>query len=1682
MANRFAIDEDVNRFAITDPGVVTIEPEFADRDKFAQSAIDELVIQPDKIWDPLRRGQIASGLIDSLAKPSDVKRDSANRIMLSSLFDIPMEDMAVMDKTILKFMYGDELTSMAERFRKRPVEGGFFKKMGEALKRGNEHVSSDIAVYQAVFEGKGNPQEIISIRNKHQLEQLLSPIEGNRLSELFYKSGQVIPGMVRGYWDAVPEAAMGMLIGAGGAAVVGQAGPQVLLPEEIITVPAGAVIGLKAGLNAGSLHFWFKQGAGAMVATMLGEGYDMDLARNVAGIAAIPYALIELSQVSRITPGLRKSINTAINKSVLRVVGRAVKKYGITLTAEVLEEIGQEIIQISAEDIAGILSDADIEFDRDYIISRSARIWETAKESTQAMALLPAPGMGIDVFTGIKGILPPQQRAEINNKVPPVLPLDDILNQPVRITVAGQAGEQAPGVQREGVEIAAAQEPTEGVTATLAKLQAEVDAKKKIADGVPLEPAERTQFPELAAQEEQIAELEGKVRPIVVTDVKVPEGITISDVDIFDSRQGESFGRVIATDKDGKVVGSVDFSEFDDEIAIKFIEVVPELRREGIATALRNKIKEEFPESEIVTFGDIETEEGAAFREAQIPPAPVAEPPPITPRVEVEEEVPVIPEPKRIISKEAFDSARARFRDSTKLRTGLDPQQLTDAAIIGGFLIESGVRKFSAWSAEMITNLGESIRPHLQSIWGRIQTERDVEAVQIPGLTKAEVETLGRREAAALRAAQKRGEKVGFKAGERASREKAKVEIQKLKAAQKLTEGRRKTAVELVKAFVEKDQRGAFLKRVAEAKTPRDLEKLTGAVEKGVARAEKREAITNLNKAVKAIKPKRMLPEFAGPAQAIIDSLQLGKLREDTVVSNAELKEMAQQVLDQSREDSIAAFQAEQLLNELRGKTAKTFAVNQLSIEALEQITDTLTALRFQNEADTIAAKAENATEAIRRRQLIKQEITEPPTIPDKFGGAAVKKFKLIHDNLESVTDAVGGARPGTYDLWKASKRAITQWVYDVLDKGVDNQVIHNRQAGNILRGILADNGVTKKEILSWSTRPENVSKFKKLLGIAVKPEVHTFTLQDARGKKVEFEFTANELMSIFMHSRNNHNLSVLLGDGIDRFVKGKKQKIRGFTVEIIDNMIDALTTQQKTVARQVGSQLMDGFNRDSLNETSRKLEFFDVAKVENYWPARRSIIKTPKGEALKPALSLIENMGILKERVGIGNPMRLAGFFETVHASNRNVSTYVGLAEPLREAKAVLSTDVIAEMEDSGREAESKRIIKHIEKIEGQLVPVFETELDEIVSKMIGGFARAKLFLNLKIAPRQQISQFLISAYVEPKHMTAFRGASSKKLIAEISELSPQMSARIDGFQFDRDVGDAFQENELLHYLTGDISLIDKAGLGMRFFDTNAIVDDYRAVKAEVTDKNPGIDINSEEGKALLKDRFEWVVRHTQPMWHVKDRSLLGASRNPLTRVLTMFMSQREQMVRMVNNGISDFANSEKTLQDATRLGKALGAVTMNMIAFTIYNFAWALLIQRRKKDVEDLGRDFFKDILSLPFFGKYPAKGFEMTFNFLTDKPVFNKEFDAGAVESILAGILLDAIPNFARAGQHFVTGEKYQRGPNRGELKWPTELLVATDALIDAFAALKGLPYYGAKDIVKSVKAQITGGDRK
>lgn len=79
-----------------------------------------------------------------------------------------------------------------------------------------------------------------------------------------------------------------------------------------------------------------------------------------------------------------------------------------------------------------------------------------------------------------------------------------------------------------------------------------------------------------------------------------------------------------------------------------------------------------------------------------------------------------VPVSERIISKldDIEAAARARIASNKgRLNAGLPVDTMIDYGIIGGVKIAKGVVKYSVWANEMVSDLGNSVRPHLKEIW-----------------------------------------------------------------------------------------------------------------------------------------------------------------------------------------------------------------------------------------------------------------------------------------------------------------------------------------------------------------------------------------------------------------------------------------------------------------------------------------------------------------------------------------------------------------------------------------------------------------------------------------------------------------------------------------------------------------------------------------------------------------------------------------------------------------------------------------------------------------------------------------------------------------------------------------------------------------------------------------------------
>lgn len=85
-----------------------------------------------------------------------------------------------------------------------------------------------------------------------------------------------------------------------------------------------------------------------------------------------------------------------------------------------------------------------------------------------------------------------------------------------------------------------------------------------------------------------------------------------------------------------------------------------------------------------------------------------------------EESVETAPDPSLCFEETALERRRKR---GIRLSAGLDPADLADLSIIGAAKIRRGAKTLEAWSREMVADLGESVRPHLDVIWQASQKQ-----------------------------------------------------------------------------------------------------------------------------------------------------------------------------------------------------------------------------------------------------------------------------------------------------------------------------------------------------------------------------------------------------------------------------------------------------------------------------------------------------------------------------------------------------------------------------------------------------------------------------------------------------------------------------------------------------------------------------------------------------------------------------------------------------------------------------------------------------------------------------------------------------------------------------------------------------------------------------------------------
>ena len=169
----------------------------------------------------------------------------------------------------------------------------------------------------------------------------------------------------------------------GAAAIAGQVGPQVLLPEEIVTVPSAILAGFAAGTAVSN----FEIEAGHAYNEMLEAGISEETAKNVAlGVGGVNAAL-ELVQLDELVDAY-KVVKKGANKTLASKLADILKDRGVDVAKETAQEVAQEGVTIAGTQFANKAETGEWAYGADEVTDRLA---DTAVSSALSFGMMNVP-------------------------------------------------------------------------------------------------------------------------------------------------------------------------------------------------------------------------------------------------------------------------------------------------------------------------------------------------------------------------------------------------------------------------------------------------------------------------------------------------------------------------------------------------------------------------------------------------------------------------------------------------------------------------------------------------------------------------------------------------------------------------------------------------------------------------------------------------------------------------------------------------------------------------------------------------------------------------------------------------------------------------------------------------------------------------------------------------------------------------------------------------------------------------------------------------------------------------------------------------------------------------------------------------------------------------------------------
>lgn len=233
------------------------------------------------------------------------------------------------------------------------------------------------------------------------------------LSQAGYGGRQMLESVREGGRGAM----VGAMVGGGTALALGQAGPQVALPEELVTVPGAALYGGRAGYVTSTILHNYQTEAGFAFDEFSdfrdAEGRPLDRDTAIGSAAAVGLVNAGLETVADLTfakllPGVdvllakngKQVVKELLKRATFRrAVAQAGGRWARAATTEAVTEAAQEAVNIVVGELAKASEEG--EFESPTLGQAAARVGAAAQSAAASGSAIALPGVA---YQGVRDL------------------------------------------------------------------------------------------------------------------------------------------------------------------------------------------------------------------------------------------------------------------------------------------------------------------------------------------------------------------------------------------------------------------------------------------------------------------------------------------------------------------------------------------------------------------------------------------------------------------------------------------------------------------------------------------------------------------------------------------------------------------------------------------------------------------------------------------------------------------------------------------------------------------------------------------------------------------------------------------------------------------------------------------------------------------------------------------------------------------------------------------------------------------------------------------------------------------------------------------------------------------------------------------------------------------------------